>query len=76
MINAYFSLGVFYSIRGHAVAQWLRHYATSRKVAGSRPDERIFFLIYLILPAALGPGVHSVSNRNEYQKQKNNVSGE
>jgi hypothetical protein len=21
------------------------------------------------------PGVHSVSNRNEYQKQKNNVSG-
>jgi hypothetical protein len=26
--------------------------------------------------AALGPGVHSVSNRNEYQKQKNNVPGE
>jgi hypothetical protein len=22
------------------------------------------------------PGVHSASNRNEYQKQKNNVSGE
>jgi hypothetical protein len=22
-----------------AVAQWLRHYATSRKVTGSRPDE-------------------------------------
>jgi hypothetical protein len=35
-----------------------------------------FFLIYLILPAALGPGVYSASNRNEYQKQKNNVSGE
>jgi hypothetical protein len=35
-----------------------------------------FFSIYLILPAALGPGVHSASNRNEYQKQKNNVSGE
>jgi hypothetical protein len=31
--------------------------------------------IYLILPAALGPGVDSTSNRNEYQKQKN-VSGE
>jgi hypothetical protein len=30
----------------------------------------------LTLPAALGPGVHSASNRNEYQKQKNNVSGE
>jgi hypothetical protein len=28
------------------------------------------FAIYLILPAALGPGVYSVSIRNEYQKQK------
>jgi hypothetical protein len=27
---------------GHAVAKWLRHYATSRKVAGSRPDEVVF----------------------------------
>jgi hypothetical protein len=34
------------------------------------------FLIYLILPAALGPEVYSDSNRNEYQKQKYNVSGE
>jgi hypothetical protein len=25
--------------------------------------------IYLILPAALGSGVYSASNRNEYQKQ-------
>jgi hypothetical protein len=32
--------------------------------------------MYLILPAALGPEVHSASNRNEYQKQKNNVCGE
>jgi hypothetical protein len=32
--------------------------------------------IYLILPAALGPGVYTASNRNEYQKQRNNVSGE
>jgi hypothetical protein len=31
---------------------------------------------YLILPAALGPGVYSESNRNEYQKHKNNVSAE
>jgi hypothetical protein len=30
--------------------------------------------IYLILPAAIGPGVYSAPNRNEYQKQKNNVS--
>jgi hypothetical protein len=43
--------------------------------AGSRPDEVIeFFSIYLILPDALGPGVHLASNRNEYQRQKNNVS--
>jgi hypothetical protein len=33
------------------------------------------FSIYLIPPAALGPGVYSASNRNEYQKQKY-VSGE
>jgi hypothetical protein len=32
--------------------------------------------IYLIFPATLGPGLHSSSNRNEYQKQKNNVAGE
>jgi hypothetical protein len=50
---------------------WLRHYATNREVAGSRPTEtnEFFFSIYLILPAALGPGVYSVSNRNEYQGQ-------
>jgi hypothetical protein len=28
-----------YADVGHAVPQWLRHYATSRKVAGSRADE-------------------------------------
>jgi hypothetical protein len=43
--------------------QWLRHYATSRKVMGSTPDEVFGFLsLYLILPAALGPGVYSASN--------------
>jgi hypothetical protein len=35
-----------------------------------------FLSIYLLLPVALGPGVYSASNRNEYQKHKNNVSGE
>jgi hypothetical protein len=30
----------------------------------------------LILPVLLGPGVYSASNRNEYKKHKNNVSGE
>jgi hypothetical protein len=34
------------------------------------------FSLYLILSAALGPGVYSASKRNEYQKQQNNVSGE
>jgi hypothetical protein len=54
-----------------------RHSVTSRKVAGFRPDEvNEFFSIDLILPAALGPGVNSASNRNKYQKQKNNVSVE
>jgi hypothetical protein len=55
----------------------LSNYATSWKVAGSRPDEvNEFFSIFLILPATLGPGVHSARNRNEYPKQKNHVSGE
>jgi hypothetical protein len=36
--------------------QWLRHYATSRKVVGSIPDEVIgVSSIHLILPAALWP---------------------
>jgi hypothetical protein len=55
---------------GHAVA------AASRKVAVSIPDE-VNFLMYLFLPAALGPGVYLATNRNEYLKQKNsNISGE
>jgi hypothetical protein len=32
--------------------------------------------IYLILSAALGPGVYSASIRNERQKKKNHVSGD
>jgi hypothetical protein len=50
--------------------------ATSWKVADSSPGEVIeFFLIDLILPAALGLGLYSASNGNDYQKQKE-VSGE
>jgi hypothetical protein len=47
---------------GHAVVQWLRRCATSRKFAGSWPrwGGRIFS-IYVFLLAALGPGVHSAS---------------
>jgi hypothetical protein len=55
---------------------WLRHFAADRRVAGSIPDE-VNFKINLILKAAFGTGVYSASNRNEYQKHKNNnVSGE
>jgi GH25 family lysozyme M1 (1,4-beta-N-acetylmuramidase) len=46
------------------------------EVASSIPDEVNEFIEYLIFPAARNPGVYSASNRNEYQKQKNNVSGE
>ena len=48
--------------RGTAVVQWLRYWATNRKVAVSIPDGVI------ILPIALWPGVDSASNRNEYQE--------
>jgi hypothetical protein len=52
-------------------------YVTGWKVAGSRPDKmKEIFPIYLILPTALGPGDYSASNKNEYEKKKNNVSGE
>jgi hypothetical protein len=34
------------------------------------------FSIYLIFLASLVSGSYPASNRNEYQKQKNNVSGE
>jgi hypothetical protein len=39
------------------------------------PMRWLNFSIFLIILAALGPGVYSASNRNEYQKQKNNGSG-
>jgi hypothetical protein len=50
-------------------------FVSNLKVAGSIPDE-VNSEIYLILPATLGLGVYSAANRNEYQKHKNNVSGE
>jgi hypothetical protein len=49
---------------------------TAEALGGSRPDEVNFLSIYLILPAALDPGFYSASDRNEYQKQKKNVSWE
>jgi len=53
---------------GAAVAQWLRCYATNRKVAGSIPAGVSGFFIYIIsFRSHYGPGVDSASNRNEYQ---------
>jgi hypothetical protein len=40
------------------------------------PWNELIFLIYVILPAELDPGVYSASSKNEYRKQKNNVYGE
>jgi hypothetical protein len=58
-------------VRGSVVVKALCY---SRKVAGSITD-KVNSSIYLILPAALGPGVYSASNRNEYRThKKNNVS--
>jgi hypothetical protein len=55
----------------HKVAYSLRHYATRRKVAGSRPDEvNELFPVNLLLTSALGPKVYLASNRNEYQGNK------
>jgi hypothetical protein len=45
-------------------AMWCQNSCTTRLVARNST------------PAALGPGVDSASNRKEYQKQENNVSGE
>ena len=48
---------------------WLRHCATSQKVAGSIPDGviGIFHRHYPLWPH-FGPGVDSASNRNEHRE--------
>jgi hypothetical protein len=59
------------NIWGHAVAYWLRHYATRWKFAGSRSDEVNFKILKIL---KLGPEVYySASNRKH---TNNNVSGE
>jgi hypothetical protein len=42
----------------------------------AKTEVNSFFSIYLIFSAALSPGVHSASDRNQYQKLKNNATGE
>ena len=55
--------------RGTAVAQWLRCFATNRKVAGSIPASvRGFFIDIKSFRSHYGPGVDSASNRNEHQE--------
>jgi hypothetical protein len=59
-------LNIFGS-RGSVVVKALCY----KPVACSIPDDAIF-LIYLILPDALGPRVYSAPDRNEYRKHTNN----
>ena len=54
---------------GTAVAQWLRSCATNLNVAGSIPaGVSGFFIDIKSFRSHYGPGVDSVSNRNEYQE--------
>jgi hypothetical protein len=50
------------------ISYWLRHYATSRKVTVLILMRSLDIWIYLILSAALDPGVYSAHNRNKSQK--------
>ena len=51
------------------MSQWLRCYATNRKVAGSIPaGVSGFFIDKKSFQSHYGPGVDSVSKRNEYQE--------
>jgi hypothetical protein len=53
----------------------LRHYDTSRKVAGSNPGWGGFFNSPNPSSHHYGPGVYSASNRNEYQDSSWGVKG-
>ena len=67
--NILWSFALLQDTSGTAVAQWLRHYDTIRKVAGLIPAgvNGIFIDIKSFRPH-YGPGVDSASNRNEYQE--------
>jgi len=54
---------------GTAVAQWLKCCVTNRKVTGSiSAGVSGFFIDIISFRSNYGPGVDSVSNRNEYQE--------
>jgi hypothetical protein len=58
-------------IRGSGVVKALCYEMEGRGFE-TRQCEQIFS-VHVILPAALGPGVYSASNRNKYQKHKYSV---
>jgi hypothetical protein len=62
------------NVRGSLVVEALCYKPEGRRLLTRRG--KLIFSMYLILPAALGPGVYSACNRNMYKGQKNNVSGE
>jgi hypothetical protein len=58
-----------FALNGHLTAGTrLRHYATSRKVAGLILEEVIGFSIEQSFQPNYSSGVDSASNRNEYQE--------
>jgi len=59
----------FYTVRGTAVAQWLRCCTTNQKVAGSIPaGVSEFFIDIKSFRSHYGLGFDSASNRNECQE--------
>jgi hypothetical protein len=61
----------------YTAAWWLGHFVTIQKVAGSRLHEvNECSSFRLTFSATLDLGVHSASNTNEYQKQRNDDSAE
>jgi hypothetical protein len=69
MLNYSENLKLYWKIPGHAVAQWLRHYTTSQKVVGLRPNKVNSFNLPNPSGYARPWGLLSL-------QQKNNVSGE
>jgi hypothetical protein len=66
---------LFYLRTRGSVVAW-RHYATSRKVAGSSPDGVDFFFQFtLSFQPHYGPGFDSASKRNENQESSWGVKG-
>jgi len=62
-------LDLVYDNEGTAVVQWLRCCATNQKVVGSiSAGVSEFFIDIKSFLSHCGPGVDSVSNRNEYQE--------